>query len=303
MRSPFWKTISGAASKFPYLNRLFHTLNRLRSDLDQSKAEIERLKADIELLRKELLVRGGTAGPSVFDGYCTVCGRHSFFLKTGDNLRETYNCENCHSNSRNRHLSKVLIETFAVEGPCSLDSLIAARPGLAVYESQASGAIHDRLKALKNYTCSEYFADVAPGSLSASGILCQDIQRLSFPDNSFDLVITQDVMEHVREPELAWKEIYRVLKPGGYHVFTVPWDREQKTVRRVKLDGEKEVHVLPRRVHEDGIRDGLVYTDFGYDMIEELDATGFHTSVHYNTEQESQLYRIYRSYIFVSAKA
>lgn len=289
------------ASKLPYLNRLFHTLNRLRSDLDQSKLEIERLRSDLDALSQRLAGKASNS-PTLFDGYCTVCGQSGYFEKNGDNLRETYNCSNCHANSRNRHLAKILCYIFAVGEPYSLERLVAARPDLCVYEAQASGAIHIQLKQLSNYKCSEYFTDVAPGSLSNDGILSQDIQNLSFTDCSFDLVITQDVFEHIRDPQLAFREIYRVLKPGGYHIFTVPWNKEQKTVRRVELDGANDVFVLPRMVHEDGIRDGLVYTDFGYDLIDELDAIGFRTSVYYNSDQDSQLYRIYQSYIFVSEK-
>ena len=44
---------------------------------------------------------------------------------------------------------------------------------------------------------------------------------MTFQNESFDLFITQDVFEHVMEPNKAFKEIERVLKPGGAHVFTV----------------------------------------------------------------------------------
>ena len=44
---------------------------------------------------------------------------------------------------------------------------------------------------------------------------------MTFENESFDLFITQDVFEHVMTPNKAFKEIERVLKPGGAHVFTV----------------------------------------------------------------------------------
>src|SRR5437016_14407750 len=50
----------------------------------------------------------------------------------------------------------------------------------------------------------------------------KNIEQLTFPDNSFDIVITSDVMEHVRLDERAHQEIQRVLKPGGIYLFTVP---------------------------------------------------------------------------------
>jgi len=38
----------------------------------------------------------------------------------------------------------------------------------------------------------------------------------------FDIIITQDVPEHVFNPEKAFFEIARTLKKGGAHIFTVP---------------------------------------------------------------------------------
>ncbi len=50
----------------------------------------------------------------------------------------------------------------------------------------------------------------------------EDIQKLSFKDNSFDVIISCETIEHVASPNLALKEIYRVLKPGGKFILTCP---------------------------------------------------------------------------------
>jgi ubiquinone/menaquinone biosynthesis C-methylase UbiE len=42
-----------------------------------------------------------------------------------------------------------------------------------------------------------------------------DVLSLSFPDNSFDVVHAHQVLQHVSDPVLALKEMYRVVKPGG----------------------------------------------------------------------------------------
>ncbi len=42
------------------------------------------------------------------------------------------------------------------------------------------------------------------------------------PSNSVDLAYSRAVMEHLENPELAYAEIARVLKPGGVYVFTTP---------------------------------------------------------------------------------
>lgn len=252
-------------------------------------------------MRAISLIRG-LRKRQILTGYCTVCGNSTFFSKAGNNLRETYKCKICGSISRNRHLAKVLCHVFGISESCSLQKLRTSFPQLRLYEAQATGAIHDSLTELKGYVCSEFFPNIPCGVLSGSGIRCEDLQRLSFEDNSFDIVITQDVLEHVRNPELAWKEIHRVLKPLGYHIFTIPYSKDRTTVRRVELVGGNDAFVLPQVFHSDGVGDGLVYMDFGYDLLEHLDAVGFSTKVFSGDESDADRYRIYWSCVFVSQK-
>ncbi|MBF0302604.1 MAG: class I SAM-dependent methyltransferase [Desulfamplus sp.] len=49
-----------------------------------------------------------------------------------------------------------------------------------------------------------------------------DITRLPFGDNSFDVIICSEVMEHIYEEEKALEELKRILKPGGQLALTVP---------------------------------------------------------------------------------
>src|SRR3989344_1059616 len=45
---------------------------------------------------------------------------------------------------------------------------------------------------------------------------------LPFKKNQFDLVLTLDVLEHLRNPETTITDIKRILKPSGYLIITVP---------------------------------------------------------------------------------
>lgn len=49
-----------------------------------------------------------------------------------------------------------------------------------------------------------------------------DSHKIDFPDNTFDAVVTLDVLEHLEDEEWALNEISRVLKPGGTAVVMVP---------------------------------------------------------------------------------
>lgn len=50
-----------------------------------------------------------------------------------------------------------------------------------------------------------------------------DVQRLPFPDDSFDTVLCTEVLEHVPDPWGAVREIRRVLRPGGQALLTSPF--------------------------------------------------------------------------------
>jgi len=237
-------------------------------------------------------------------GLCTICEEYTPFDKHSENLRETFICKKCGSNSRNRHLAKVLCHTLSGgdNNINSLKELVKKFSNLRIYEAQASGAINSVLKNLDRYVHSEFFADIKLGSLKL-GIRCENLQSLTFKDETFDAVITQDVFEHISKPWVAFKEVHRVLKPSGCHIFTIPYNKDSKTVERVKIEGNKEIYLLPKVFHEDSIGDGLVYTDFGCDVLDRLKDIGFSTEVIWSNEKDCMKNQIYWSVVFVSKKA
>jgi len=58
--------------------------------------------------------------------------------------------------------------------------------------------------------------------------------KIPFPDASFDCVITIDCHEHLENPGDLNRELYRVTKPGGKVVVTVPNGNERKLAVRIK---------------------------------------------------------------------
>ncbi len=49
-----------------------------------------------------------------------------------------------------------------------------------------------------------------------------DVRTLPYPDDTFDLVIAVEVLEHIPDPEVGLAEALRVLKPGGYVITALP---------------------------------------------------------------------------------
>ena len=91
-------------------------------------------------------------------------------------------------------------------------------------------------------------------------------------------------MEHVRLDNLAHQEIYRVLKPGGVYVFTVPHERSwQQTQVRVQVvdptDASKDVFLMEPEYHGDTNSDSgggvLSYRAYGTDLDLYLESLGF----------------------------
>lgn len=63
--------------------------------------------------------------------------------------------------------------------------------------------------------------DLIPDNLVEEKLVA-DACNIPYPDNIFDVVVSFDVLEHIKDDFLVVSEIKRVLKPGGFFIFTVP---------------------------------------------------------------------------------
>jgi len=172
-------------------------------------------------------------------------------------------------------VAKVLLKVIGSGASSILDGLEDLKK-FRTYLLESCAAIYNVLSKSENTICSEFWYDVPRGTC-VGNIRCEDVQNLTFSDGSFDIVITQDVFEYVPDPESGFREIWRVLKTGGYHIFTVPYSRSLvKSVTRATRKEDSISHILPPVYH--GINDNpnvLVFTDFGLDLPQLLEAIGF----------------------------
>jgi SAM-dependent methyltransferase len=226
-------------------------------------------------------------------GYCPICEKKTIFIEYHPWLRDNYRCVRCYSVPRYRATINTLNKFF----PNWRD--------LSMHESSPGTVSSAYLKKnCKQYSTSQFFEDVKLGD-SKGGMRCEDLTQMTFPDNSFDLFITQDVFEHVFNPDKAFKEINRVLKPGGAHVFTMPWYPElSKSVKRAELLSTGITHLQPPIYHSNPVsKEGsLVTTDWGMDFVPFiLEHSGMSTIIYLQNDRRLGLDAKYLE-VFISKK-
>jgi SAM-dependent methyltransferase len=229
-------------------------------------------------------------------GHCPACGADTvFFCHDLALAREAMTCAECGTTSRYRSLARGLLRAVhdlaGVQAPdlASLARVPLSRR-IAVYDTQVpfhyavcSYPLPELLDAASwiDVQTSRYDPALPWGAELGPNSTNQDLERLTFPDESFDVVLTSDVMEHVRNPERAHAEIARVLRPGGVYLFTVPHTRGAPTLERVRVhdpdDESKDELLMEPEYHGDGNSDTgrvLSYRVFGTDLDEDLAALG-----------------------------
>ena len=113
-------------------------------------------------------------------------------------------------------------------------------------------------------------ADFSPEALqfcvtrgASAGLARADVRRLPFADESFDVVTAMDIIEHIDDDKAASSEIFRVLKPGGRLLVTVPafpslWSEHDEALHHFRRYTAPRLKDLFQRV---GLRvDKLSYT-------------------------------------------
>ncbi|MGB5496815.1 MAG: methyltransferase domain-containing protein, partial [Sedimenticolaceae bacterium] len=86
------------------------------------------------------------------------------------------------------------------------------------------------------------YSDVALGPMTQ--LIC-DAHDIPFPDNYFDAVVANSVLEHVADPYRCAEEIYRVLKPTGFVYAITPFMQQ---VHMGRYDFTRFTHIGHRRL-------------------------------------------------------
>lgn len=142
--------------------------------------------------------RGGWAeAPALMRTLCVV----------GSDL-DNWACPSCNSHDRERHLYLYLKRLH----------LLDRFAGAAVLHFAPEKRLSRLLAQLK--TARYVKADLFP---SADDIQKVDMLNICFPDESFDIVLANHVLEHVGDDRRGTEEIRRVLRPGGFAILQTPY--------------------------------------------------------------------------------
>jgi SAM-dependent methyltransferase len=117
-------------------------------------------------------------------------------------------------------------------------------------------------------TITQIVGSIEPEMYSEYNPVRLDVQKMEFEAGVFDVVICCHVIEHVDDDDLAMREIYRVLKTGGFAVLQVPLAINlEKTLEDKTLITDKQRKIAHGQV--DHVR------LYGLDYFEKLKQAGF----------------------------
>ncbi len=247
---------------------------------------------------------------NITKGICDACGHQSIFdikpiitdalandwqLSSKErkefDIRESRACAHCSNSLRTRVMAGVLVGLYA-ENAKNLSELTKEVPfnSLRIAEINSCGNLHQFFTNNQNIIYSEF------GSINKN-IPNEDLQELTYENESFDVVLTSETLEHVPDLNKSIEEINRILTPGGRHIFTIPVILNRSTRDRIAVENGGSIQILPPSYHGEEKIGFLVAREIGGDIIELIESKGFKVDL-YGT----YLLRDTHSYVFVCTK-
>jgi SAM-dependent methyltransferase len=165
-----------------------------------------------------------------------------------------------------------------------LDTVKEPKPGSKMLHIAPEAGLHYifKRKLRSGYIC----GDLEPECYSYyANPIKIDLTQIEFPDNCFDIIVCNHVLEHVPDDRKAMTELFRVLKPGGFAILQVPISLKlEKTFEdwsitspedRLKYYGQKD-HV---RIYAMDYVDRIKYAGF---QVELNPAMAYSSAKHFN---------------------
>jgi len=271
------KSISSNLPNFSYLRvSSFERYQQLKI----VNRELNLLMQDVE---ETILDENRTKEQFTLKGRCFVCDSFSFFKvkrasnpqkANPDNLkvpnwREGLRCEGCGLNNRKRGALHIF------------DRECSPNPESKIYLTEQKSSLYRHVAQKFNSVFgSEYLGTQIPyGTIAENGVRNESLTCLSFEANKFDHIISLDVLEHIPDYLQALRECYRVLKPKGKLVLSVPFclNSFDNIIRATVDDLGNITHLKTPQYHGDPMSaDGvLCFQDFGWQILDQMREIGF----------------------------
>jgi len=204
-------------------------------------------------------------------GFCELCQKDTKFKLDSKNInfRESLKCEHCNLINRWRFMLAYLTKILQKMN----------KPSVFMYE-QVTPLFKYAEKTFSNINLygSEFLGyEKKPGEI-VRNIRHEDSMNLSFNDNTFDVIVSTDVFEHVPDIHITLREAYRVLKENGTLLISIPFNISKKeSIKRAVLENGKIKSLLPEMYHGNPMsaKGSLVFYDFGWDFLDFTRKAGF----------------------------
>lgn len=184
--------------------------------------------------------------------YCPICESYSSGFAPRRNRRNV-ECTNCGSRPRHRRdWLYIRQHTNLLDGTPKNLLHVAPEEGLEKRFQQAPNI--DYLSA-----------DLDP----ERAMVAMDITDIQYPDDTFDVIYCSHVLEHVPDDRRAMRELYRVLKPGGWAIINAPISRKTTLEDPSITSPEQRARVFGQWNH---------VRRYGEDYTDRLRESGFEVS-------------------------
>jgi SAM-dependent methyltransferase len=155
---------------------------------------------------------------------CPLCGYRGLFISVGNPSRWDARCPNCASRERHR-----LTQLWALANgghPLADKRILHFAPEKAVRRQMRGNPLYET------------------ADLRQNGVTHQmDITAIPAEDASYEVVIAHHVLEHIDDDTRAMGEIFRILKPGGFALLSVPLNgTRERTYENPAVAGPKALH-------------------------------------------------------------
>jgi predicted SAM-dependent methyltransferase len=220
-----------------------------------------------------------------FKGKGHVCNCCGIELKkfVGDKGNNFGACPNCHSGSRHRFRDYFLKQNENLLKNSKVLHFAPEICSIPFFES----------KQLDQYIKADFNSPFADERI--------DMTNIAYPADSFDLILTSHVLEHIDDDIKAMSELYRTVKPGGLVINQIPQDLnrektyEDKSITTRQGREEHFGHIDHRRIYGIDFKKRLEQVGFQVDVLNSSDNMEEDLRRKYGINKNEIIYLCYKS--------